>query len=598
MCILHPHRSFVTTRTTPPSGDWPEIDPGHGPRFTEGGRKWVAARAQNALRRTGLIVAVGTLTFLAALVALVLIPRQARRAATIVAPQPAERPDTLAILARSNAARDRLAASETALASARARLDAPPPPPPPRDTLAPELVARRDSLQGMVRSLDALLERVQSAPLPASYRALGDAPVLRGEPIVQSLLDSLTVVERERDAFGAAAGVDPVFVALTSRAIAIGRSIQEIAEDRRSTLRQEAAELAPPPPPPPPPRPIRVDTMPTVFARDSAVAALEAALRDMARARAVNAALDARAAQARELASIGAPPVARFAAAVILGLFVGFAVALGAEVRRPRVADEREVERVTGARVLATIRPAPPAPERSRRRADLEAPPLLDQSGGAYRMLYLHLAASGASLPFVTITGEDPETTTVVAANVAAAAAADARSALIVDADLKASLLARVLQLRRSPGLGEVISEANSWAEAITTKLVGRDNAIDVVTAGSGAVDVPERLAPTLRHDLRRLTRRYDLVVLLADVEHVASGDRSMLPAPDVVYVARTGRSSLFGLAAGVKAMRAAGTRVRGVVLWDSEPPDMPVSGEAADEQAGTPAERSPAGSM
>ena len=39
-------------------------------------------------------------------------------------------------------------------------------------------------------------------------------------------------------------------------------------------------------------------------------------------------------------------------------------------------------------------------------------------------MLYLHLAASGASLPFVTITGEDPETTAVVAANVAAAAAA------------------------------------------------------------------------------------------------------------------------------------------------------------------------------
>lgn len=597
MCILHLHRSFVTTRTTPPSGDWPEIDPGHGPRFTEGGRKWVAARAQNALRRTGLIVAVGTATFLGALVALVLIPRQARRAATVVAPQPAERPDTLVIVARTSAARDRLAASEAALAAARERLEAPPPPPAPRDTLSPELIARRDSLRSVIRSLDGLLERVQSAPLPASYRALGDAPVLRGEPVVQALLDSLTAVEREREAFGAAAGVDPIFVALTSRAIAIGRSIQEIAEDRRSTLRQEVAVLAPPPPPPPPPRPVRVDTMPSVFARDSAVAALETALRDLARARAVHGALDERAAQARELASIGAPPLARFAAAVILGLFAGFAVALGVEVRRPRVADEREVERVTGARVLATIRPAAPGPERSRRRADLESPPLLDQSGGAYRMLYLHLAASGASLPFVTITGEDPEATTVVAANVAAAAAADARSALIIDADMNASLLARVLQLRRTPGLGEVVTGTNSWAEVITTKLIGRSHTIDVVTAGSGATDVPPALASTLRHDLRRLTRRYDLVVLLAEVGHIAGGERSILPAPDVVHVARTGRSSLFGLAADVKAMRAAGTRVRGVVMWDAEPPDIPVSSDAGLEQGDAATERSPAGS-
>ena len=591
MCILHLHCSSVTTREPQPSGDWPEI-PGHGPRFTEGGRKWVAARAQNALRRTGLLAVVAAATFLLALVALVLIPRQARRAATIVAPQPAERPDTLAIIARTTAARDRLAASEAALAAARQRLEAPPPPPPPRDTLPPELIARRDSLQALIRSIDVLLERVQSAPLPASYRALGEAPVLRGEVVVQSLLDSLTVVEREREAFGAAAGVDPIFVALTSRAIAIGRSIQEIAEDRRATLRQEASVLAPPPPPPPPPRPVRVDTMPNVFARDSAVAALEVALVDLARAREVNAALDDRAAQARELASIGAPPLARLAAAMVLGMFVSFAFALAVEVRRPRVADEREVERVTGARVLATIRPTAPGPERTRRRADLEAPPLLDLAGGAYRMLYLHLAASGASLPFVTITGEDPETTAVVAANVAAAAAADARSALIIDADLNSALLSRVLQVRRSPGIGEIVTGTRSWAEAITTKIVGRANAIDVVTAGSGASEVPVRLAATLRHDLRRLTRRYDLVVLLADVDHAAGGERSILPAPDVVHVARTGRSSLFGLAADVKAMRAAGTRVRGIVMWDAEPPAMPVSGDAEHEPATEPADR------
>ena len=555
----------------------------------------MAARAQNALRRPALMGIVGVVVFLAALVTLVLIPRQARRAATIVAPQAEERPDTAAIIARIGAARERFASSEAALARARERIERPAPPPPPRDTLSPELIARRDSLREAVRTLDGLLERVQSAPLPASYRALGDAPALRGDPAVTALLDSMTTVEREREAFGAAAGVDPIFVALTSRAIAIGRSIQQIAEDRRAAMRQEVASLAPPPPPPAPPPPTRVDTMPTVHARDEAAAALDDGLRELAQARALNAALDERAAQARELASIGAPPLARLAAAVILGLFAGFAVALGVEVRRPRVADEREAERVTGVRVLATIRPAPPAPERMRRRADLETPPLLDLTGGAYRMLYLHLAASGVSLPFVTITGDDPETAAVVAANLAAAASADARSALVIDADLDACLLSRVLQLRRSPGLGEIVTESRSWAEAITTKIVGRSNSIDVVTAGAGAAAIPEQRAPSLRQDLRRLTRRYDLVVLLAPVAHVAGGDRSILPAPDVVHVARASRSALFTLAADVRAMRAGGTRVRGIVMWDAEPPAMPVAGEIDSETDFRPSERSSA---
>lgn len=583
------------TRVTPPSGDWAVIT-GHGPRFAEGGRKWVAARAQNALRRTALIAVIGTTTFLVALVALVLIPRQARRAATVVAPQPAERPDTAAIMARMVSAREQLASSEAALAAARERLERPPPPPPPRDTLSPEMIAHRDSLRATIRSLDALLERVQAAPLPASYRALGDAPALRADPAIPALLDSLTAVEREREAFGAAAGVDPIFVALTSRAIGIGRSIQQLAEGRRADMQREVAALAPPPPPPPPPREARVDTMPSVHARDVAVAALDSALRDMARARVVNRILDERSAQARELASIGAPPLARLAAAAILGLFAGFAVALGVETRRPRVADEREVERVTGARVLATIRPTAPGPERSRRRADLEAPPLVNMASPAYRMLYLHLAASGSSLHFVTITGDDPETTAVVAANVAAAAAADARSALVIDADLETSLLSRVLLLRRSPGVGEIIGGSRAWAESIVIKLVGRERSIDVVTAGTGATSVPEASAPVLRHDLARLTRRYDLVILVAPVRHVAGGERSILPAPDVVHVARTGKSSLFGLANDVRAMRTAGTRVRGVVLWDAEPPALPISGEDESEAEARAPDRTPAG--
>jgi Mrp family chromosome partitioning ATPase len=538
----------------------------------------MAARARNAMRRGALIGAVATLGFLAALVALVLIPREARRAARMVAPRPEERPDTAAILARLSATRLELAAAESALAAARATAVRPPPPPPPTDTLSPALIARRDTLRTQLETLEPLLARASSAPLPASYRALGDVLVMRGDPLVRALLDTLAEVERDREAIGAIGGVDPIFVALTSRVNALGRSIVAVGEERQRALRAELAALAPPAPPPRAPEVVvRVDTLPRVVARDAAVARLASTLREIAEARLRIRQLQAREAQARELANIAAPPLARLLAALILGLAVGFAAALAAEVRRPRIADAREAERVSGARVLARIRPEPPLPERSRRRADLEAPRLIDPSGESYRLLYLHLAAAGATLPFVTVTGDDPETTAVVAANLAARAAADARSTLVVDGDLEGALLGRVLRVRTAPGLAQVMAGTASWAEAITQALVGRDRTVDVMTTGrTEPATVPGDLVPVVRHDLGRLTRRYDVLILLTGAEHVLAGASSILPAPDVIYVARTGQTRLRQLADHVQGFRAAGTRVCGVVLWDAEPPVVP----------------------
>jgi hypothetical protein len=107
------------------------------------------------------------------------------------------------------------------------------------DTLGPILIARRDSLTGSVNDLDALITRVETAPLAASYRALAESPQLTSNPRVKALLDSLTDIERDRDAFGAAGGTDPVYVALTSRATEIGRAIQNVL---RTDARRSAAD--------------------------------------------------------------------------------------------------------------------------------------------------------------------------------------------------------------------------------------------------------------------------------------------------------------------------------------------------------------------
>ena len=66
-----------------------------------------------------------------------------------------------------------------------------------------------------------------------------------------------------------------------------------------------------------------------------------------------------------------AKKVAMFiAAALVFGVALGFGAAFFDEMRQPRVSDEHELERITGARVLSTIRPRPRQPDRDRRLAE------------------------------------------------------------------------------------------------------------------------------------------------------------------------------------------------------------------------------------
>jgi hypothetical protein len=143
----------------------------------------------------------------------------------------------------------------------------------------------------------------------------------------------------------------------------------------------------------------------------------------LVQARATNERIDRQSEKARDLANVGAPPLAMLGAALVLALTLGFAVSLAQELRSPHVADPREAEQVTGARVLTVIRPGEVMAERTRRQADEEAPPLIDIVSENYRRLYLHLAATEANVPMVTVTGYDAAVVGTVAANLAATAA-------------------------------------------------------------------------------------------------------------------------------------------------------------------------------
>ena len=69
--------------------------------------------------------------------------------------------------------------------------------------------------------------------------------------------------------------------------------------------------------------------------------------------KAVNDRIDRESEHARDLANVGAPPLAMLAAALVLALSLGFGVSLFLELRRPSIADAREAEQGSGVRVLS-----------------------------------------------------------------------------------------------------------------------------------------------------------------------------------------------------------------------------------------------------
>ena len=543
---------------------------------------WMAARARNAMHRPVFIFTVAIAAFVAALVAMVVMPYQAQRAARAIAPRPGERPDTEPLFSALAISQTRLASADSALGVARnqsalvARALA-------ADTLGPAQSAQRAEISSRLSELDELLARVENAPLTTSYRALADARELSQDSRVRALLDSLAEVEREREGLSESGGVDPVFVALTARATAIGRSIQQFAQARRDSLRTELDALSSAIPPPTPAEIAAADTTPFLAARDSARIDFERDSVRLAAARRLVLALDEREQRAREIASRTVPPFALLGSALVLGVALGFGVALFGELRRPRVADEIEAERFAGVRVLSVIRPRPPNPDRQRRQADRMLPPYIDPGSDGYQLLYLHLAGSATNFLMLTIAGDEPDITAVVAANFAAIAAEEARTALLVDTDAASASVAAALRVRAEPGVVDLIDGRVGWPEATVQCTVGRNRTIDVVPSGTG-VPLPstEEISALLERDAPRLARHYETVLVVATREQALGGLPARFPVPDVVVCARVGRTPLSSLRQTIDGLRAAGGRPQGILLWEGDPPPLVTTNEIA----------------
>lgn len=517
--------------------------------------------------------------FIASLIAFVLVPRQATRAAVRVSATIEERPDSNRTVVLRDRAAARIANADSMLDAAR-RVAAPVQTAV-VDTFPPEAIAQRQALSAEISTLNRLIDRADNAPLPASYRALATAPSLASDPVVRALLDSLSDIERERDAFGTVGGVDPVYVALTSRATAVGRSIQSIAESKRAEARQRLTLLRPAPAPAAP-RP-QVDTARYRAQRVEAERVYADAFRALAQMRAVNDRIDQETSRARELANVGAPPLAMLAAALVLALTLGFGASFFIELKRPTIADSREAEQVTGVRVLGVIEPAEVNVERTRRLADEMTPPLINVVSESYRRLYLHLAATEANVPIVTVAGDEGAIVATVASNIAAAAAYEARSTLLVDVDSVTSFVAGIFRIPSNPGLAGMISGRSEWSSSIVQTTVGRDRTLDIMPSGTKRQGPPgAEMAKKIRGNFARMEKHYDLIVIAAPTGYLQRSRDSIIPGPDVILCARVAHTRLARLREAVESLRVLDLRIQGLVLWND---DLPVI-EAQDEHS------------
>jgi Mrp family chromosome partitioning ATPase len=223
-------------------------------------------------------------------------------------------------------------------------------------------------------------------------------------------------------------------------------------------------------------------------------------------------------------------------------------------------------------RVLGVIKPLPRSPERGRRASDREGPPYIDPGADGHQLIYLSVATAGANVVMVTVTGDSPAVSAVVAINFAAIAAQEARDTLLVDADAASSAVASALRLPASAGMRGLVDGSVGWPEATRLTRIGRDRTIDVVPSGDGVLPL-DGVIDVLQRDAVRLTRRYDAIVVVAAPEQVGGGLASTLPIPDVVYCARAGQTPIAELKKRVEEIARGGGTIRGVVLWDAPDP-------------------------
>jgi succinoglycan biosynthesis transport protein ExoP len=212
-------------------------------------------------------------------------------------------------------------------------------------------------------------------------------------------------------------------------------------------------------------------------------------------------------------------PLSTVLLGVLFGLILGVALALVREQSDRRLRHPNDVSQALQAPVLATI----PRDNDLLRR--LPAADLHPRLAEPFQMLHANLRYGHRDpVRSVVITSSRAKQgKTTVAWNLAMAAASAGQSVILLDADLRCSLLAQRYGLLPFPGLGEVVRGAASLSSAVQTVPVltrgeeddGDGARLNVLVAGASPPDPSAVLQSDAMAELLATARReYDLVIV------------------------------------------------------------------------------------
>lgn len=561
----------------------------------------MAARARNAAKRGGLIAAVGLLAVTTTMLLLVLLPREMNRAVRARIDALPAIVDTIPLQANLTGAMDRLRNAEATLqalrvayvdrvASATSSANTP-------SSVAPSSTGVGAELPDNRKELTMRVARARAAPLVDNFRAVGEAELLRGDARARVLLDSLNDTNRDREAYAALGSPDARYAAMTARVATLGQRILQIAEQKLASPTSggtipPAVASAPSVPP------AQVSTNPKDSARtsspqpadsatiapvarfsgdsvaersardalDGAKAQLQVAELMLKSARESNARIVIERDEAEKSSPARVPPFAMLIAALATGLAAGYGVAFYLEVKRPRIADAAEVERVTDTRVIIHSGATREAQAMHPRGSGSEAlPQVVDLASESYQLLHITLTGFGDTSREVQVVSNDIVLGATVGINLAAAAVRDSRATLLVDASAPPTIVSRLLRQPKTGAASVLPGDGSSMQSQVVRSRVGRDVFVDTLAVA----DVRSEVA---QQELDELVRDHDFTVIVQ-----ASGNAAEQPLPlppvDTIICARVGVTKLDWLITRTDELRAQNRRVRAVLLWSTRAP-------------------------
>ncbi len=192
----------------------------------------------------------------------------------------------------------------------------------------------------------------------------------------------------------------------------------------------------------------------------------------------------------------------------------------------------------------------------------------------AYSRLYLNLQwAANRRLRTLIVTSPlpgDGKTTSVT--QLAAAATRYQQRVLIIDADLRCGGLTKSLTLAGSAGLANLLAGTSVLREVVRQVEVAPSITVDVVSAGTHAIDTAVPLGVQRLEELLRDTTGYDLVLIDTPPVNVVADAAAIAGLADgILLIARAGATVPAALQVALEQLQRAGGRVLGTMLNDAD---------------------------